>query len=338
MKPVIKLRYINFFGGFDDEQCRKHVLMDLCDEFEFVFSDPPDIVLVGCYGQQTLPPCNALKIGYYTENLAPDLANFDYFFGCEYTELINDPRYCKRIHGPQPIDLFAGCADPEAALREKTEFCNFIYSSRVPFRERFFKELVRHRPVAAPGRSMNNCSDLSSRTSEKWDEDKARYLRKFKFTIAFENSRRIGYATEKLYEALRADTVPIYWGDPFVAKIANPAALIIVDSDWQRDVLPWLQLPERRVPYHPYSREPSLINKACGRTNDIFRWLRARVPYRRGFAAAIEEVIELDRDDEAYKRKLAAPKLNSGLIEMRRHYFEFWRKILRRVSPDHANT
>jgi alpha(1,3/1,4) fucosyltransferase len=235
-----------------------------------------------------------------------------------------------------PDDLFAGCADPDAALQRKTEFCNFIYSARVPFRERFYKELARQRPVSAPGKSMNNCSDLSSRASESWQRDKIDYLSKFKFTIAFENSRRTGYATEKLYDALRADTVPVYWGDPYVSKIVNPAALVVVNSDWERDVLPWLSLPERRVPYRPYSREPSLLNKACGRTNDVLRWLRARAPYRQGFGSAIDEIMALDRDSEAYKQKLAAPKLNPGLVDMRRQYFDFWRRIIHTATPAYA--
>ena len=163
MKPVVRIRHVNFFGGFDDARCRSHVLMDLCAEFEFVFSDPPDIVLVGCYGQHPLPPSNAVKIGYYTENLAPDLVNFDYFFGCEYTDVISHPKYCKRVYGPLPNELFAGCADPELAYRQKTKFCNFVYTHRVPFRERFFKELERYRPIAAPGGSMHNSAGVSSR-------------------------------------------------------------------------------------------------------------------------------------------------------------------------------
>jgi alpha(1,3/1,4) fucosyltransferase len=333
-KPVVRIRHLNFFDGFGDDRCRSHVLMDLCDEFDFVFSGPPDVVLVNCYGQQAMPPCRAIKVGYYTENLAPDLVNFDYFFGCEYSDVVRDPKYCRRVYGPLPNDLFAGCADADLALRQKTEFCNFIYTSHVPFRERFFKELEHYHPILAPGVSMHNCSGLSPRESKDWQRDKLDYLRKFKFTIAFENSRRTGYATEKLYDALRADTVPIYWGDPCVDRVANPAALVIVKSDWENDLLPWLSMPERRVPYRPYLREPSLLNKTFGRTNDVLRWLRAHLPYRRGFGAAIDEIVALDRDDAAYKRKLSAPKLNTGIVEMRRQYFDFWRKILRQaVSP-----
>lgn len=332
MKPVINIRYINFFAGFDDENCRRNVLMDLCDEYDFVFGDPPDILLIGCYGQELPQPSKAIRIGYYTENEAPDLVNFDYFFGCEYPEHVADSRYCKRIYGPPPPDrLFAGCSHPEREFGQKTKFCNFIYSNPIPYRERFFDDLQRYRPITAPGRSRNNCFDLASRAASDWRREKLNYMRQFKFTIAFENSRRIGYASEKLYDALLADTVPIYWGDPCVARIVNPDALVIVDGDWERDVLPWLILPEKRQPYRPAHRVPSPMNKLFGRANDVTMRFRARLPYRKDFAAAIEEIIRLDRDDDAYKAKLAAPRLNKGLLELRQNYFEFWRAILRKV-------
>jgi hypothetical protein len=329
MRPVVKIRYINFFDGFSDDRCRSHVLMDLCDEFDFVFCDTPDILLVGCYGQQPISTVNAVKVGYYTENLAPDLVNFDFFFGCEYSHHINNPRYCKRIYGPLQSDLLAGCQDAALALRSKTRFCNFIYSTRVPHRERFFKALNRYRTISAPGNSMRNCSDLSGRTNENWQEEKLRYLRSFKFTVAFENSRRIGYVTEKLYDAFRADTVPVYWGDPCLDMIVNREAVVVVDGDQNSGVLPSLRFPEKREPFRPFFREPFLLNKVCGRGNDLIDWLRARVPYNKGFSTSIEEVIALDRDDDAYMRKLSQPRLKQYVRTIREEYLDFWRKIIR---------
>jgi alpha(1,3/1,4) fucosyltransferase len=336
MKPVVKIRYVNFFDGFDDDRCRSHVLMDLCNEFDFVFCKTPDILLVGCYDREVVPATDALKVGYYTENLAADLTNFDYFFGCEYSDVISDPKYCKRVYGPLQADLLEGCPNVELALSSKTRFCNFIYSHRVPYRERFFKELTRYRTVSAPGLSMNNCSDLSARSSKDWQKEKIDYLRSFKFTVAFENSRRIGYATEKLYDAFRADTVPVYWGDPGLDSIVNRDALIVVDGDWDRDVLPWLRLPEKRAPFKPYSREPFLLNKLCGRCNDLTDWLRARIPYNKGFASAIEQIVALDRDDNAYKEKLSQPRLKRQVLKMREEYSEFWRKIIKHAKSQTA--
>jgi hypothetical protein len=328
MKPTVRIRYLNFFEGFNDDKCRTDVLMDLCDEFDFVFCDAPEILLIGCYGQEAVPASGAVKVGYYTENLPPDLANFDYFFGCEYSGAVGHPNYCKRIYGPLQTELLEGCQDAELAVRSKTRFCNFIYSTRVPYRERFFKELARYRPVSAPGKSMNNCSDLSARAEKDWQQEKLNYLRSFKFTIAFENSRRLGYLTEKLYDALRADTIPVYWGDPGLDAVINRDAIVVVDGDWEGEILPWLHFPEQRVPFKPFSRESSLLNRLYGRSNDLIDWLRARVPYTRGFAAAVEEILALDEDESAFKHKLSQPRLNRNVLKMREEYFEFWRKII----------
>jgi alpha(1,3/1,4) fucosyltransferase len=333
MKPDVKIRFVNFFPGFDEAQCRSNVLMDLCDEFNFVFCDDADILLVNCYGQQQIPAVGRVRIGYYTENLAPDLRNFDYFFGCEYTPLINDPRYRKRVFGDAPTRLFDGCSDPAAALAAKTEFANFIYSARVPHRERFFCELNDYKPVRSPGKAMNNCEDLSSRASSDWQSAKLAYLRKFKFTVAFENSCRAGYHTEKLYDAFIADTVPIYWGDPALETMVNPEAVIRVEGDWEGEVLPWLSLPDLRDPHRPYFRKPGLLNKVTGRLNDRLTDIRRHYPYKAGFDAAIEQVRALDRDDEAYLRKLAQPRLKKdAVMSIRNEYFSFWRDIISQVT------
>src|ERR1700730_17480624 len=111
MKSVVKIRYVNFFSGFNDDLCRSHVLMDLCDEFNFIFCDAPDILLVGCYGQEAVTTSDVVKVGYYTENLAPDLTNFDYFFGCEYSDVIDHPRYCCSKDAKPPKRLLEGRLD-----------------------------------------------------------------------------------------------------------------------------------------------------------------------------------------------------------------------------------
>ncbi|RYZ26858.1 MAG: hypothetical protein EOO10_14410, partial [Chitinophagaceae bacterium] len=57
-------------------------------------------------------------------------------------------------------------------------------------------------------------------------EDKAAFIRNYKFIIAFENSSYPGYTTEKLYDALVAGCIPIYWGDPLVSRYFNPKRFI----------------------------------------------------------------------------------------------------------------
>jgi hypothetical protein len=56
----------------------------------------------------------------------------------------------------------------------------------------------------------------------KWD-----ILPKYKFALCYENvSDQPGYITEKIFDCMRADCVPIYWGAPNVTDYVDPAAFI----------------------------------------------------------------------------------------------------------------
>lgn len=56
--------------------------------------------------------------------------------------------------------------------------------------------------------------------------DKIATLRRYRFAVCFENSRWRGYVTEKLFDCLRAGTIPIYWGAPDIKEIVDPEAFI----------------------------------------------------------------------------------------------------------------
>ncbi|UOG76002.1 glycosyltransferase family 10 [Hymenobacter tibetensis] len=50
-------------------------------------------------------------------------------------------------------------------------------------------------------------------------DQKIDVLRQYRFNIAYENTNGLpGYLTEKIFDSFAACTVPIYWGDPDVAK------------------------------------------------------------------------------------------------------------------------
>ena len=52
-------------------------------------------------------------------------------------------------------------------------------------------------------------------------------LRHHRFVLAYENSEAEGYVTEKLFQALKSGSVPIYWGDPSVIDILpHPDAIV----------------------------------------------------------------------------------------------------------------
>jgi hypothetical protein len=109
------------------------------------------------------------------------------------------------------------------------DFCAFVYwNDKCPMRNAFFDLLSARRPVAALGQVRRNAEDpdLPARHQPNWRLGKLAVLNKYRFTIAFENSEHVGYTTEKVYDALQADTVPIYWGNPAVALDVDPGAVI----------------------------------------------------------------------------------------------------------------
>jgi hypothetical protein len=57
--------------------------------------------------------------------------------------------------------------------------------------------------------------------------NKIETLSKYKFTLAYENMNEAnGYITEKIFDALIAKTVPIYWGAENIEEYVNPKAFI----------------------------------------------------------------------------------------------------------------
>ena len=44
--------------------------------------------------------------------------------------------------------------------------------------------------------------------------------------MCFENTSTPGYHTEKIFHALRAGIVPVYWGDPHLGRVLNPSAFL----------------------------------------------------------------------------------------------------------------
>jgi hypothetical protein len=174
-----------------------------------------------------------IRIFLSGEALVPDFNLFDYALG--FDVLSFSDRY-HRLHTLEFFrrylqygDLFAK-RDAEDLFREKTAFCNFIYSNpnANPKRDEFFHRLAAKKGVDSLGNHLRNTASEILRTN--WDDDwrasKVLAQRKYKFSIAFENATHLGYITEKLITAMLANSVPIYWGDPQVGKHFNQGALV----------------------------------------------------------------------------------------------------------------
>ena len=107
----------------------------------------------------------------------------------------------------------------------KTKFCYFLYSNPGP-QERimFAKKLMGYKKIDCMGKVLNNMPNIPAHKIN--DVSAHKYLKNYKFGIAFENHSCKRYITEKIYCCFLIGAVPIYWGDPKVAEQINPASFI----------------------------------------------------------------------------------------------------------------
>lgn len=223
---------------------RKYYEVELCEK-------NPDY-LIDSSLRSTHVWYDCVKIQVIGENFVTDFNEFDYAIG--FDPINFGDRFLTMPLFPyseefKELDQRKFPA-PEALLNR--EFCSFVVSrgEKDPTRVEFFRQLSKYKPVASGGRFMNNVGGPVA--------DKLAFCAKYKFNIAFENSKVPGYTTEKIMEPLTVNSVPIYYGDPLIADYFHPDCMVHVAN-------------------------------------------------RDDFERAIEEIIALDRDDEAYLRKVMAP-------------------------------
>jgi hypothetical protein len=312
-KQSIKLRFQN---GLSFESFKRDVfdIYGLPELYDFEESDDPDFIVFGPGGIDIPKPGNYTRIGYFSENIIPDLSICEWAFGVMPEDKINSPIY-RRIqwHALDPKKLVKpGDYDAESILATKKHFCNFLYSHKVPYREEFFRQLSKYKKVDAPGKSMNNMPGIDDTHKGGIWERKRQFISGYKFTIAFENYVYPGYQTEKLYDAMQAGSIPIYCGDPYIGEIFNTISFVNA-ADYLKPnnsrLVNWLEdhsqldfkdiLPSfYKSPGHRIKRKLKAIGKE----------LKMKYQFQKlDFTPLIDRITELDQDDAQYIKILNQP-------------------------------
>ncbi|MGV8879815.1 MAG: glycosyltransferase family 10 domain-containing protein [Sphingobacteriaceae bacterium] len=337
MPRKIKIKFIN---GIDAETAKKDILNELLEQIEFIESDHPDFILFGPYGNDIPPQGNYIRIGYFCENMLPDLSICEWAFGIPEEREINSEKY-KRIqwHGIEPTALIKPPDyDVEKIIKSKKHFCNFFYSHSVPYREAFFKQLSKYKKVDAPGKSMNNMPGIDHLYSGNRWEIKRQFLSDYKFTIAFENDIYPGYQTEKLYDAMQANSLPVYCGDPHIQKIFNTKSFLNLSDysvEQNSSALKWLETncqmdfeDIRPAFLHSPKQRFKRFIKRKGREHKTNRMFS-----RQDFSNLIDRVIELDKNPDLYAQYLRQPWLNNNAPSPDASSKSHWIKIFNSAKP-----
>lgn len=92
------------------------------------------------------------------------------------------------------------------------------------------RDLVGHRLRLSVAEKAKDALSLYGRAFRPVDS-KNEALDPYRYSVAIENSRTTGYFTEKILDCFVTRTVPIYWGDPDIARSFDPAGIVICRTE-----------------------------------------------------------------------------------------------------------
>jgi hypothetical protein len=233
MAPI-SIDFCDFWPGFP--KAKNFFTEVLRLRYDVQLAERPDLLIYGDYGyHHRLYTCP--RVFYTGEAGMPEWRECDYALTFHY---LDDPRHLRLplyvlyaaasdlIHcaiqfpGPFPEPMES---PPEVRAR-KTKFCAFVVGNigRKSTRKRveFFHRLSGYKPVDSGGRALNNIGG----PIPNGPMAKQEFLRPYKFNLCFENRSLPGYTTEKIFEAMRARCIPIYWGSPRVHEEFNPKSFL----------------------------------------------------------------------------------------------------------------
>jgi alpha(1,3/1,4) fucosyltransferase len=305
MKPRLKIAFADYATHSFNTQ-NNFLTRSLAARYDLEFSDDPHVLFYACSGRRHRK-YRCLRLFFTGENLRPDWRTCDYaitFDRTDHPDHFRWPNYARGAYGDLQR-LVKGSVDPEKVLAEKSGFCNFVCSNpRCRERVEFFDKLSRYRRVDSPGSVRNNMVQaIAPRHGQtKWYRGKLEFIRRYKFTIAFENGSHPGYTTEKLPQPMWVDSLPIYWGDPLVHQDFNPRSFLN---------------------YFDYGSQDALIDRIIevDRNDDLYAQMLHEPWYHQN---RLPDALAPSRLDEFLVKVVETPRTPVAKITCLRRFLPLW--------------
>ena len=223
---MIRLAYINFWKDPTNDSYFTHFISENISQVQVVSpEDKPDMLIASCTGdiQKVQKNDAKYKMFFYGENLEryPPYNNdellhqvFDTIVGFRNTNghirfplwLLYYPYY--KYNENANILKHIQMKYDANRRKPKTMFATHVARhDRGGLRAQMCDAVSAYGQVIYPGEFRNNVRPIGKTT-----EDKIKFISQSVFNICPENSIAEGYCTEKIFQALEAGTIPVYWG------------------------------------------------------------------------------------------------------------------------------
>ena len=256
-KRKIYVKYMDFWPAFILKNFDVHKI--LLEKYEVIESDTPDYVIFSEFGGENYGIENRIdcvKLFLSIENRDPNFAITDYAIGIHY---INEgDRYFRKpteTHQLTALGNVYNATKLRGVGTSNRKFCAWVVSNGSgTVRNNFYDELSKYKTVDSGGSFRNNVGGSV--------DDKLGFLKNYKFSICFENSKTAGYISEKLSDAFEAGTIPIYYGDDTVLELLNNRSYIhVIDENDFKDKIELIKkIDQNDTLYEEMIREKIVID------------------------------------------------------------------------------
>ena len=258
----IKINFSDFWSGFDPKD--NYFFNLLKEEFDVEISSTPDYLFFSVFGNNH-QNYKCKKIFYVGENIAPDMNYCDYSFSFDYLDNDRNYRLPHYLLYDNYHDLVNKKVD-ESLLNRK--FCNFVVSNgNCSDRNNFFNKLSKYKKIDSGGSLFNNIGYKIV--------DKRKFQSEYKFSITYENGEyRPGYEwyiTEKPFEAMCVNSIPIYKGGSKINEDFNTKSFVnFHDFKSEEDMIEYIiELDKDDDKYMKVLNEPWLIKNQIPDNNKL---------------------------------------------------------------------
>ena len=219
-KKKIYVKYINFSPFLELNKFDIHNI--LLEKYDVIISNKPDYLIFGQFlGINRY--YNSVKLFITTKNKIPNFNKTDYSIGISNIENIeNGDRYFRKPIRTDKLSAIYSIYNQTKKIginNTNKNFCAmFTSKSEGRVQNDFYQRLSKYKTVDS------GCS-----------KDKIEFLKHYKFSICFENSKNLGYITEKLFDSFEAGTIPIYYGDDSILELLNNKSYIHIKNESEFD-------------------------------------------------------------------------------------------------------
>lgn len=273
----MKVGFLNFWPDFDFENnFFINTLRSMYQNIEI--SKKPDYLFFSVFGDfDGVDSYDCVKIFYTGE---PDWnypvqklkQKSDFSFSFDFSDDLNHfrlPFYVIQARGGPESILHDSGRDITAIKAQKKKFCAFVCTSEhCKERNNIFELLHKYKKVDSAGYWLNNVGYHLTRDPKFWIESKLSFIKDYMFVIAYENCSQEGYTSEKIFEPMQVNSIPIYWGNPKINLEFNSKSFVnrhMFDSDEEMlAYIHWICSDEKKW--------EEVISEPCYNDNIINLW------------------------------------------------------------------